>query len=155
MKTKSLPPSRRSRRGLSRLVRVLAPSLAMAVGWRLLLRRFEKREHVEVIPDGNKRKSRKLLAFIAVSVLGAVGVRALLVRGLAVHPRARGRGLARRLLARAEELAHGAGCRFVMLFSAPWRRAAHNLYRKSGFRAVLPGVFWKGVGGGGKSAESR
>jgi len=57
------------------------------------------------------------------------------VTALVVAERARGRGTARALLARAEELAAGAACEGVELTSAltPERAAAHRLYESLGY----------------------
>jgi ribosomal protein S18 acetylase RimI-like enzyme len=53
---------------------------------------------------------------------------------LAVAPRARGRGVARALVAACEERASALGCSAVVLSTQPTMRAAHRLYEALGDR---------------------
>jgi ribosomal protein S18 acetylase RimI-like enzyme len=71
-------------------------------------------------------------------VLGTVSVvpqgRGLYIRSMAVHPTARGRGIARRLLLAIEEFARGEGYGQLVLTTTPFLAAAIALYEGAGFR---------------------
>jgi ribosomal protein S18 acetylase RimI-like enzyme len=58
------------------------------------------------------------------------------VKSMYVAPAARGRGLARRLLERLEEIAAARGCRAVRLDTAAHLTAAIALYRAVGYREI-------------------
>jgi ribosomal protein S18 acetylase RimI-like enzyme len=60
------------------------------------------------------------------------------IKSMYVAPAGRGRGLAKRLLARLEEIAAERGCRAVRLDSASHMSAAIALYRGLGYREIPP-----------------
>jgi GNAT superfamily N-acetyltransferase len=57
----------------------------------------------------------------------------LYLRGMAVSPRARGRGVGGMLLSTAEEFALDAGARRLMLSTTPFLTSAIGLYERCGF----------------------
>jgi GNAT superfamily N-acetyltransferase len=59
---------------------------------------------------------------------------ALYVRGMAVLPGARGRGVGELLLRRAEDFARAAGYTRLLLSTTPFLAAAIRLYERAGFR---------------------
>jgi ribosomal protein S18 acetylase RimI-like enzyme len=71
-------------------------------------------------------------------VLGTVSVvpqgRDLYIRSMAVHPTARGQGIASRLLLAIEEFARAEGYGRLVLTTTPFLAAAIQLYEKAGFR---------------------
>src|SRR4051812_8512909 len=77
------------------------------------------------------------------TVVGTVSVvpkgEALYVRGMAVDPAARGRGVGRKLLARAEEFAAQSECKCLFLSTTPFLARAITLYEHYGFRRTDDG----------------
>jgi GNAT superfamily N-acetyltransferase len=71
------------------------------------------------------------------------------VTALVVSETARGRGVGRRLMARAEELAREAGCEGIELTSGlrPEREAAHRFYEAIGYERTSY-RFWRPLGDG-------
>jgi ribosomal protein S18 acetylase RimI-like enzyme len=71
-------------------------------------------------------------------VLGTVSVvpqgRGLYIRSMAVHPTARGQGIASRLLLAVEEFAMAEGYGRLVLTTTPFLEAAIQLYERAGFR---------------------
>jgi ribosomal protein S18 acetylase RimI-like enzyme len=71
-------------------------------------------------------------------VLGTVSVvpqgRGLYLRSMAVHPTARGQGIASRLLLAVEEFAMSEGYGRLVLTTTPFLAAAIQLYERAGFR---------------------
>ena len=85
----------------------------------------------------------------------AEGAALMRITALVVRPDARGRGVARSLLAAAEATAQEWECRLIEVSSGlrPEREPAHRLYRAAGFadassRSVR---YWKAVGAAGES----
>jgi len=67
------------------------------------------------------------------------GLRCGIVEAVFVHPDHRGRGVGKRLMARAEEMARAAGCRTLELTSNKARAGAHAFYEGLGFHATHEG----------------
>jgi N-acetylglutamate synthase-like GNAT family acetyltransferase len=71
------------------------------------------------------------------AVIGTVGAisasNALMVRGMAVHPVARGLGVAKRLLHEVEEFARQNGYKQLSLFTTPFLSQAIPMYQAAGF----------------------
>jgi GNAT superfamily N-acetyltransferase len=99
----------------------------------------------------------RLLGLVAVAVAWHLPHAAPLARitALVVAGRARGRGVARRLMASAEALAAAAGCEGVELTSAlrPDRAAAHRLYDSLGYERTSH-RFWRPLHGPVKEGDS-
>lgn len=55
-----------------------------------------------------------------------------------VHPRGRGQGVAKTILAMLEQKAIESGCAILMLESGPFQHAALSLYENSGFKRCGP-----------------
>jgi GNAT superfamily N-acetyltransferase len=64
----------------------------------------------------------------------------LYVRGIAVVPSARGRGLAASLLREVEDFAKRSGCRRLWLTTTPFLSGAIRLYERFGFTVVPDGT---------------
>jgi GNAT superfamily N-acetyltransferase len=71
------------------------------------------------------------------SLIGTVGVKirpeAIMVRGMAVNPSARGLGIGMRLLGQAERFARDSGSRLLELYTTAFLIQAIQLYQKAGF----------------------
>ncbi|SRR6266567_475430 len=71
------------------------------------------------------------------AVIGTVGAvsasNALMVRGMAVHPAARGLGVARKLLGEVEDFARQNGYKQLSLFTTPFLSQAIPMYQAAGF----------------------
>lgn len=60
-----------------------------------------------------------------------------------VHPRGRGQGIAKAVLAKLESGAAAAGCKWLMLETGPLQPEALHLYARSGFERCGPfGAYW-------------
>ncbi len=72
------------------------------------------------------------------AVIGTVGAtsvsNALTVRGMAVHPTARGLGVANKLLHEVEDFARRNGYTQLSLFTTPFLTQAISMYQSAGFR---------------------
>lgn len=69
-----------------------------------------------------------------IGTVGAISVsNALLVRGMAVHPAARGLGVAKKLLCRVEDFAGQNGYKQLSLFTTPFLSQAISMYQAAGF----------------------
>lgn len=85
-----------------------------------------------------------LLSFHAIPMLHTPGSLGR-ITALVVHPRMRGKGVGRRLVAVAEAFARERGCERLELTSAAHRREAHLFYEKLGY-APRPVRFTKEIG---------
>jgi GNAT superfamily N-acetyltransferase len=83
------------------------------------------------------------LAFSDSQVVGTISVvlkdESLYVRGMAVLPAARGRGLGQLLLGHAEKYARAKGCNRLFLSSTPFLTEAIRLYERSGYVRIDDG----------------
>jgi N-acetylglutamate synthase-like GNAT family acetyltransferase len=71
---------------------------------------------------------------VVIGTAGAISVpNALMVRGMAVHPAARGLGVAKRLLYEVEKFARQNGYKQLSLFTTPFLTQAISMYQASGF----------------------
>jgi GNAT superfamily N-acetyltransferase len=69
-----------------------------------------------------------------IGTVGAISVsNALMVRGMAVHPEARGFGVAKRLLRVVEDFARRNGYKQLSLFTTPFLSQAIPMYQAAGF----------------------
>jgi len=77
------------------------------------------------------------------TILGTAGAVAdsegLYIRGMAVVPTARGKGIANRLLKEIEEYAFSLDCSRMFLSTTPFLLEAISLYERSGFRRIDEG----------------
>jgi [ribosomal protein S18]-alanine N-acetyltransferase len=123
------PGDRLSRRSIQRLIG--APSAVMVVA----------------VPASRHRPASALLG--ALILLTRRNSRAARIYSLAVHPDARGRGLAQALIRRAEACARQRGCVQMTLEVRDDNVAARRLYEKLGYRAqrVLPAYYQDGADG--------
>jgi GNAT superfamily N-acetyltransferase len=67
-------------------------------------------------------------------IAGTAGLRECLIRGMAVHPDARGQGIGAQLLAEAERFAFAGGCARLSLYTTRFLTSAIRLYEGAGFR---------------------
>jgi GNAT superfamily N-acetyltransferase len=67
-------------------------------------------------------------------IVGTAGLRECMIRGMAVHPNARGLGIGADLLAEIERFAVAAGCASLALYTTRFLTSAVALYERSGFR---------------------
>ena len=76
-------------------------------------------------------------------IVGTVSVvpksQGLYIRSMAVHPEARGKGIAGLLLDTAEKAADGFACSRIFLSTTPFLDAAIHLYERAGFRRTDDG----------------
>jgi putative acetyltransferase len=76
-------------------------------------------------------------------IVGTVSVapqgEALYIRSMAVHPSARGQGVAGRLLTMVERYASAQGCKRLFLSTTPFLTDAIRLYEHAGFTRVAEG----------------
>ncbi len=77
---------------------------------------------------------------VAGTVAALVKPKGLYVRSMAVAPSARGHGIARLLLDRAEQFAQENGCERMYLSTTPFLAAAIKLYERNGFRRSPEGA---------------
>ncbi len=83
-----------------------------------------------------------IVGTVQVSVIRHVvaqGLRRAVIEGVFVHPKYQGRGIGRRLMETAIELARERGCGAVELTSNKVRGRAHEFYAKLGFAATHEG----------------
>jgi putative acetyltransferase len=77
------------------------------------------------------------------NIVGTISVvpksEGLYIRSMAVHPEARGKGVADLLLETAEKAADGFACTRLFLSTTPFLDAAIHLYERAGFRRTDDG----------------
>jgi GNAT superfamily N-acetyltransferase len=101
------------------------------------------REEIERIPAYYAARSGSFWiaeehdgALLGMFGLESAGPGAMEIRRMYVAPQARRRGIARKMLARAESIARGAGCARIVLSTSELQAAALALYRAAGYRLV-------------------
>jgi GNAT superfamily N-acetyltransferase len=93
-----------------------------------------------LLPEGVQARMVEGPVWVAMRADEAIGTcsakaldEGLYLRGMAVSPRARGRGVGRMMLSTAEEFAIDAGARRLMLSTTPFLTSAIVLYERCGF----------------------
>jgi len=86
-------------------------------------------------------QAEKLVASVYVTPRAGTGAGVWWVRGLAVHPDARGQGLARRLLEHIEAQAQGSGVLELRLGVGQYNRLPLPMYKKMGYSTVPDAIY--------------
>jgi GNAT superfamily N-acetyltransferase len=66
-------------------------------------------------------------------IVGTAGLRECVIRGMAVHPSARGLGIGAQLLTEIERFAVAAGCASLALYTTRFLTSAIALYERAGY----------------------
>ncbi len=74
--------------------------------------------------------------FPIASLSGIIKENEFYIRGMAVLPNSRGKGVGHSLLIMAEEFAKGNHCSSLILSTTPYLRSARHLYEKYGFSII-------------------
>lgn len=121
-----------------KFLKILFPTLGS-----MALKALVKKIRLEKALVFTARWQKKVLGFAALSAIVFLGKKIIHLKYLSVDPRFRHRGVGKKILTEVEKSAQKQNGKFLFLMSAPWRKSAHEFYRKRGFHRFLGFFFWK------------
>ena len=122
-----------------RFVKILFPFFWIFLIWKLFPQKDRKFVQIQ------KTSKKKTLGLLVFSTFFFLGKKILHLELLALDKQKRGQGHGTESLEKLEERARKTGHNFIFLFSGPFRKKAHNFYRKNGFKQIFKVFFWKKV----------